>query len=145
MSALAALGAGEIALAVARGELDPVELAAEALAGIEERADLNAVITSCAEGALERARRGPRGPLAGVPLLVKDLFDTAGVRTTYGSSIYAAHVPARTASAVERLERAGAIVVGKANLHEFAWGVRSQNPHWGVVGKPRYPGRMAGG
>ena len=112
-----------------------------ALAAIAEHPHLNAVITACAVD----VRQKPAGPLAGVPLLVKDLFDTAGVRTTYGSLIYADHVPARTASAVERLEAAGAIVVGKANLDEFAWGVTGQNPHWGDVGNPRLPGRIAGG
>ena len=116
-----------------------------ALAAIEEHADLNAVITVCADGALERGRSARSGPLAGVPLLVKDLLDTAGVRTTYGSSVYADHVPARTAPAVARLEAAGAVVVGKANLDEFAWGVTGQNVHWGDVGNLRRPGRIAGG
>ena len=60
------------------------------------------------------------------------MIDTAGVRTTYGSSIYAGHVPERTASCVERLEAAGAIVVGKSNLDEFAWGVTGQNPHFEI-------------
>jgi Asp-tRNA(Asn)/Glu-tRNA(Gln) amidotransferase A subunit family amidase len=78
-------------------------------------------------------------------LLVKDLIDTAGIRTTYGSKIYADHVPDRTATAVERLVAAGAVVVGKANLHEFAWGVTSQNPWYGTVHNPRLPGRTTGG
>ena len=85
------------------------------------------------------------GPLHGKRLLVKDLFDTAGVRTTYGSRIYADHVPTRTAPAVERLVAAGAVVVGKANLHEFAWGVTSQNPWYGTVRNPAHPGRTTGG
>jgi aspartyl-tRNA(Asn)/glutamyl-tRNA(Gln) amidotransferase subunit A len=85
------------------------------------------------------------GPLHGKRLVVKDLIDTAGVRTTYGSRIYAGHVPVRTASAVERLVDAGAVVVGKANLHEFAWGVTSQNPWYGTVSNPRHPGRTTGG
>jgi len=101
--------------------------------------DWNAVITE-----LEPAE--PRsGPLHGKRLLVKDLIDTAGVRTTYGSRIHADHVPVRSASAVERLVDAGAVVVGKANLHEFAWGVTSQNPWYGTVGNPRHPGRTTGG
>ncbi len=85
------------------------------------------------------------GPLHGRRLLVKDLIDTAGVRTTYGSGIYADHVPARTATAVERLIAAGAVLVGKANLHEFAWGVTSQNDWYGTVQNPRLPGRTTGG
>ena len=85
------------------------------------------------------------GPLHGRRLLVKDLMDTSGIRTTYGSKIYAEHVPIRTATAVERLVAAGAVVVGKANLHEFAWGVTSQNPWYGTVQNPRHPGRTTGG
>jgi aspartyl-tRNA(Asn)/glutamyl-tRNA(Gln) amidotransferase subunit A len=112
-----------------------------ALAAIEEHAHLNAVVTVCADDARARAA----GPLAGVPLLVKDLLDTAGVRTTYGSSIYAEHVPRTTAAAVARLQAAGAVVVGKSNLDEFAWGVAGQNVHWGDVGNPVHPGRIAGG
>jgi aspartyl-tRNA(Asn)/glutamyl-tRNA(Gln) amidotransferase subunit A len=85
------------------------------------------------------------GPLAGRRLLVKDLIDTAGTRTTYGSRIYADHAPDRTAPAVQRLLDAGAVLVGKANLHEFAWGVTSQNPWYGTVKNPLHPGRTAGG
>ena len=78
-------------------------------------------------------------------LAVKDLFDTGGLETTYGSAIFAGHVPERTASAVLRLEDAGYANVGKANLHEFAYGTTSENPHFGDVPNPRYPGRVAGG
>jgi aspartyl-tRNA(Asn)/glutamyl-tRNA(Gln) amidotransferase subunit A len=85
------------------------------------------------------------GPLAGRTLLVKDLIDTAGLRTTYGSRIYADHVPVSSAPVVERLVAAGAVVVGKANLDEFAWGVMGQNPWYGTVRNPTHPGRTAGG
>ena len=85
------------------------------------------------------------GPLHGKRLLVKDLIDTGGIRTTYGSRIYAEHVPERTAPAVQRLVGAGAVVVGKANLHEFAWGTTSQNPWYGTVENPARPGRTTGG
>jgi aspartyl-tRNA(Asn)/glutamyl-tRNA(Gln) amidotransferase subunit A len=78
-------------------------------------------------------------------LAVKDLLDTAGVRTTYGSSLFADHVPDRTAPAVAALEGAGWTVVGKANLHEFAYGVTSQNPHYGTVANPLAADRLAGG
>jgi aspartyl-tRNA(Asn)/glutamyl-tRNA(Gln) amidotransferase subunit A len=81
----------------------------------------------------------------GVSVAVKDLFDTAGLVTTYGSAIFAAHVPARTAEAVQRLEAAGYAVAGKANLHEFAYGTTSENPHFGAVPNPVAPGRVAGG
>jgi len=78
-------------------------------------------------------------------LAVKDLFDTAGVRTTYGSAVFADHVPTTTAEAVLRLERAGWTTVGKANLHEFAYGVTSQNLHFGLVPNPRFPALTPGG
>jgi Asp-tRNA(Asn)/Glu-tRNA(Gln) amidotransferase A subunit family amidase len=99
----------------------------------------NAVITEL------EPQPAPAGPLHGKRLLVKDLIDTAGIRTTYGSRIYADHVPERTASSVEKLAAAGASVVGKANLHEFAWGVTSQNPWYGTVQNPAHPGRTTGG
>jgi aspartyl-tRNA(Asn)/glutamyl-tRNA(Gln) amidotransferase subunit A len=78
-------------------------------------------------------------------LAVKDLFDTAGVRTTYGSAVFAEHVPSVTADAVRQLEEAGYVDVGKTNLHEFAYGVTSQNVHYGTVPNPVAPGRVAGG
>jgi aspartyl-tRNA(Asn)/glutamyl-tRNA(Gln) amidotransferase subunit A len=87
----------------------------------------------------------PEAPREGVPLAVKDLFDTAGVETTYGSAIFLGNVPGRTAEAVVRLEAAGYANVGKANLHEFAYGITSQNPHFGTVPNPLAPGRLAGG
>ena len=82
---------------------------------------------------------------SGIPLAVKDLFDTAGLRTTYGSKLFADHVPERTAAAVERLEAAGYANVGKTNLHEFAYGITSSNPHFGDVPNPLAPDRTAGG
>jgi aspartyl-tRNA(Asn)/glutamyl-tRNA(Gln) amidotransferase subunit A len=81
----------------------------------------------------------------GIRLAVKDLFDTAGLRTTYGSLIFAEHVPERTAAAVVRLEAAGYENVGKANLHEFAYGITSENPHFGRVPNPLAPDRSPGG
>jgi aspartyl-tRNA(Asn)/glutamyl-tRNA(Gln) amidotransferase subunit A len=87
----------------------------------------------------------PEEPAGGIPLAVKDLFDTAGLTTTYGSAVFRDHVPAETAAAVRMLEEAGYANVGKTNLHEFAYGITSVNPHYGTVPNPRYPGRMAGG
>ncbi len=87
----------------------------------------------------------PDVPLPGEPVAVKDLLDTAGLVTTYGSVLFSEHVPARSAEAVLRLEEAGYAVAGKTNLHEFAYGVSSQNPHYGTVPNPRAPGRLAGG
>jgi aspartyl-tRNA(Asn)/glutamyl-tRNA(Gln) amidotransferase subunit A len=76
---------------------------------------------------------------------VKDLLDTAGLTTTYGSALFADHVPAVSAEVVQRLESAGYAVAGKTNLHEFAYGISSQNPHYGTVPNPASPGRLAGG
>ena len=87
----------------------------------------------------------PESIADGKRLAVKDLFDTADLATTYGSIIYAEHVPEQTAEAVSRLEAAGYANVGKTNLHEFAYGITSVNPHYGTVPNPAYPGRMAGG
>jgi aspartyl-tRNA(Asn)/glutamyl-tRNA(Gln) amidotransferase subunit A len=81
----------------------------------------------------------------GIRLAVKDLLDTAGLTTTYGSAIFAAHVPSRSADAVVRLEHAGYTNIGKTNLHEFAYGTTSENEHFGTVPNPIAPGRIAGG
>ena len=85
------------------------------------------------------------GPLAGRTLLIKDLIDTAGIRTTYGSRLYADHVPARSAGVVDRAIRAGAVIVGKANLPEFAWSVLGKNPWYGTIHNPTHPGKTTGG
>ena len=87
----------------------------------------------------------PELPAEGIRLAVKDLFDTAGLTTTYGSILFADHVPDTTAEAVARLEAAGYADVGKTNLHEFAYGVTSQNPHFGTVPNPLAADRLAGG
>ena len=93
---------------------------------------------------LEPGEIGP-GPLSGRTLAVKDLFDTAGIRTTYGSKIYADHVPDTTAVAVQRLLAAGAVLVGKTHLPEFAWSVIGVNPWHGTCHNPAQPGRTTGG
>jgi aspartyl-tRNA(Asn)/glutamyl-tRNA(Gln) amidotransferase subunit A len=87
----------------------------------------------------------PESAPEGISLAVKDLFDTAGLATTYGSILFVEHVPAETAEAVRRLEEAGYANVGKTNLHEFAYGTTSENPHFGTVPNPLAPGRIAGG
>jgi aspartyl-tRNA(Asn)/glutamyl-tRNA(Gln) amidotransferase subunit A len=137
--------ATEIAARVAARELSAEEAVADALARIAAQPELNTVITVCEEQALARARGGVSGALAGVPVLIKDLIDTAGVRTTYASSIYADHVPQRSAPSVTALEAQGAIVVGKANADEFAWGVCGQNTFYGDTVNPTAPDRVAGG
>jgi aspartyl-tRNA(Asn)/glutamyl-tRNA(Gln) amidotransferase subunit A len=88
----------------------------------------------------------PERPAEGIRLAVKDLFDTARLTTTYGSVIFAEQVPDESAEVVRRLEAAGYANVGKTNLHEFAYGISSENPHFGTVPNPAAPpGRMAGG
>lgn len=87
----------------------------------------------------------PALPADGITLGVKDLIDTAGLATTYGSAIFGDHVPDRSAPCVTRLEAAGYAVVGKTNLHEFAYGTTSENPHFGAVRNPLDPERIAGG
>jgi Asp-tRNA(Asn)/Glu-tRNA(Gln) amidotransferase A subunit family amidase len=103
--------------------------------------ELNAVITWLDEP----LRRRDDGPLAGRTLLVKDLIDTAGIRTTYGSRLYSDHVPTVNAVVVDRVLDAGATVVGKANLPEFAWAVLGRNDWYGTVHNPTHPGRTTGG
>lgn len=85
------------------------------------------------------------GPLSGRALAVKDLFDTAGVRTTYGSGLYTDHVPTRNAVAVQRLLDAGAVLVGKTHLPEFAWSVLGQSEWFGTCHNPSQPGKTTGG
>jgi len=87
----------------------------------------------------------PEEPRAGIRLGVKDLLDTAGLTTTYGSAVFAEHVPPTTAESVHLAESGGYTNVGKTNLHEFAYGVTSENPHFGTVPNPVAPGRIAGG
>jgi Asp-tRNA(Asn)/Glu-tRNA(Gln) amidotransferase A subunit family amidase len=101
----------------------------------------NAVITWLDEP----LRTTDQGPLAGKTVIVKDLIDTAAIRTTYGSRVYADHVPDRHAPVVQRALDAGATIVGKANLVEFAWGVLGENEFYGTVHNPVRPGRTTGG
>jgi aspartyl-tRNA(Asn)/glutamyl-tRNA(Gln) amidotransferase subunit A len=120
-------------------------------------ARVRAFITVTAESALEDARRAEaelrrgedRGPLHGVPVAVKDLYDTRGVRTTCGSRILADRVPQQDADAVERLRRGGAVLLGKTNMNEFACGVATDNPHYGDCHNPwntaHVPGGSSGG
>jgi aspartyl-tRNA(Asn)/glutamyl-tRNA(Gln) amidotransferase subunit A len=132
----------------------PVEVVRALAERIEElNASLGAFTTLCLERALDEARaierqyaRGePAGPLAGVPLGVKDLFDSEGVRTTYGSPMFADHVPGADAEAVRRARAAGAILIGKTQTHEFAWGITSVNHLMGSSRNPWNTELMSGG
>jgi len=135
-------------------ELSPVELTKECLAQIEKlNSTLNAFITVTAELALEQARtaedeiiRGHwRGPLHGIPLALKDLIDTAGIRTTAASALFKDRIPAEDAEVVRRLKNAGAVLLGKNNLHEFAYGGSSMISYYGEVHNPWNPAHIAGG
>src|SRR6185295_5723721 len=86
-----------------------------------------------------------RGLLHGVPVAVKDVFETRGVRTTCGSVIFMHHVPKRDAAVVEHLASAGAVLVGKTGMHELAYGITSNNPHFGTIRNPWNPERIPGG
>ncbi len=118
---------------------------------------LNAFLVILEESALARARQMDqeratghlRGPLHGIPIAVKDVFCTKGVRTTCGSKILADHVPDHDAAVVEKLHAAGAVLIGKTGMHEFAYGITSNNPHFGAVRNPWntdcIPGGSSGG
>ena len=148
----------ELAPKIQRGELSPVELAREALASIAKRQPaLNAFVTVTEEHALRQARRAEteiaadryRGPLHGIPYAAKDLFYTQGIKTTVGSKLMADFVPDFDAAVIEKLNAAGAVMVGKAGLHEWAYGITSNNPHFGAIRNPwdtdRIPGGSSGG
>ena len=107
--------------------------------------DLGAFIDLDADAVVREAEAGRGGRLAGVRIAVKDLIDTAGTRTTYGSRFFADHVPERDAAVVAGLRAEGAIVCGKTNLNEFAYGVSGYNPHYGPTLTPRDRSRTAGG
>jgi aspartyl-tRNA(Asn)/glutamyl-tRNA(Gln) amidotransferase subunit A len=141
--------ATELLAAYAARERSPVEVVAE-LAGTED--PHGAFWARCDERAAGEARvsqarwaDGTARPLEGVPLAVKDLFDTEGVETTYGSAMFRGHVPERDAAAVRIAREAGAIVLGKTATHEFAWGYSSINDAMGTVRNPHDPERVAGG
>lgn len=114
---------------------------------------LNAFITITADFALARAREldgelaqgVDRGPLHGIPIAHKDLMWTKGIRTTSGSKILEDFVPDRDAAVVQKLDAAGAILVGKTGLHELAYGITSDNPHFGTIRNPRNPDHSPGG
>jgi len=139
---------------IAERKVSPREVVDAFLERIEtHNPALNAFVTLCPDQARRDAdrlsdelmRSGSRGPLHGIPIGVKDLTDTAGLRTTYGSILFKDHVPAADAPPVERLRAAGAIVVGKTNTHEFACGTTTDNPHYGATHNPWRLGHVPGG
>lgn len=151
---LTALSLKQASDMIAAGTVSPSELTRACLERIE-RYDpmLNAFITVTAERALATARqreaelaRGmSRGPLHGIPIALKDNMDTAGIRTTGGSELFQDRVPAEDAEVARRLEQAGAVLLGKLNLHEFAYGGSSTVTHFGTIRNPWAPDRATGG
>jgi aspartyl-tRNA(Asn)/glutamyl-tRNA(Gln) amidotransferase subunit A len=144
----------EAADLVRKKKASPVELTTACLARIDRlNPALNAFITVTAESALEQAReaeaevkRGQwRGPLHGVPIALKDLFDTAGVRTTAASGVFKDRVPTEDAEVVRRLKAAGAVLLGKTNMQEFAFGGTSIVSYFGAVHSPWELSHIAGG
>ncbi len=127
------------------GELSPREAVQVSLEAIESATALNAFISIRGEEALAEADRAPDGPLHGVPVAIKDVIDVAGVPTTAASEILRGNVAARDADAVARLRAAGAIVVGKLNTHEFAYGALTTSPHFGPARNPWSLDRVCGG
>lgn len=144
--------AAEMVALIAQRELSPVE----AVTAVLERTDqvnpaVNAVCTVDHEGALEAARHAEKRewsgsePLLGVPITIKDLTETAGLKTTYGSKLYEHNVPAEDALVVQRLRRAGAVVFGKSNTPEFGVGINTTNEVFGATRNPWNLSRSAGG
>jgi len=155
---LLTLSIAELATKIRARQVSPVELTEAALAQAERlQPSLDSFITILHDTARQQAReqeaalmRGEyRGPLHGIPIGIKDNIATAGIRTTVGSKVLAHHVPTEDAEVVRRCKAAGAIILGKENLEEFAAGPTSNNPHYGAVHNPWkldcVPGGSSGG
>lgn len=144
----------QLAPLLEKKEISPLELFNEAMERIHQlQPKLNSFITiteeegrKAATEAEDEIRKGQyRGPLHGIPISIKDLFATRGVRTTAGSKVLAKWIPDYDATAVAHLQQAGMVLVGKTNMHEFAYGVTNDNPHYGPARNPWEPTRVPGG
>ena len=153
-TAICFLSIAEAAQQIASGDLSPVELVDAHLERVHEtNGRLNSFITlleaestAAAKVAEADIRSGSyRGPLHGIPIGLKDLYYTKGVRTTVGSKIMSDFVPEEDAAVTERLKAAGAIIIGKLQMHEFALGATSENPHYGPAHNPWSTDRVTGG
>jgi amidase len=153
-TALHERSAVDLARSIAAGELTATEVVTAHLERIAEvNPAINAIVTLVPERALAdaaaadaaRAAGAPLGPLHGLPIAIKDLMDTAGIRTTYGSPIYADHVPDHDSLIVQKLRAAGAIVIGKTNTPEFGAGSHTFNPVFGATRNPWDLSKSAGG
>ncbi len=139
---------------IRRRELSPVELVQAMLERISTYGKrINAYIACYAEEAIQAARTAedaiahgrPLGPLHGIPIAVKDLFCTVGLPTTAGTRVFKDVVSQEDATVIRRLKEAGAILLGKLNLHELAYGITNDNPHFGAVRNPWNLDRISGG
>ena len=148
----------QMAAQIRKGDISPVELIEATLEAIDQcEPQLNAFITVFREESLESARRAEveiksgkdLGPLHGMPIALKDIIYVEGTRSTAGSNFFSEESPQFDAALVTKLRDAGAIIVGKTNLHEFAFGVTTENPHFGATANPwdtaRVPGGSSGG
>lgn len=144
----------EAASLILKGELSPLELAQSHLERIRRlNPDLNCYISITEKEALASARQAEseiskgtiRGSLHGIPIALKDLYETAGVRTTHGSTFYADYIPQSDGVAVQKLRASGAVLLGKTNMHEIALGVTNVNPHFGACHNPWKLDRITGG
>lgn len=143
----------ELGALLRKRKLSCTELIRQTFADIERRDVFRSFITKTEEIALREASERDkelaagidRGPFHGIPVALKDLFYTRGVRTTAGSLVFRDFVPKHDAAVVKKLKAAGAISLGKTNLHELAYGITSKNPHYGFVLNPRDTNRLAGG
>ena len=153
MSPLSYASAADLAARIRARELSSADIVEDLLARLDRRRSLNAFITVTADVARAQAREADReiaagryrGPLHGIPVTLKDLIDTRGIRTTCGSRIRAEYVPSEDATVTARLRAAGAVLLGKTALHEFAYGVTTNNPHFGATRNPWDPDRIPGG
>lgn len=155
---LTLLTIAEAAGRIQRREVSPVELTEAYVARIERlNPSINAYVTVTAERARAEAAAAEqavasgsyRGPLHGIPIGLKDLYDTAGIETAGGSKVLKGRVPEKDSTAARKLSEAGAVLLGKTNTHEFAWGTTTNNPHTGATHNPwnleRIPGGSSGG
>ncbi|WP_110926454.1 amidase [Bacillus massiliglaciei] len=139
-------------------EISPVEVTKQQLERIDQsEASLNAYITVLREEAMEQAELlerelyegKDRGPLHGVPIAIKDIFEMKNTRNTSGSKVFENHISLEDADLVKKLKEAGAIIIGRTNLHEFAMGATTENPHYGPTRNPwdlkKIPGGSSGG
>jgi aspartyl-tRNA(Asn)/glutamyl-tRNA(Gln) amidotransferase subunit A len=151
---LTALSIAEAGALIVRRQVSPVELTDAYLAQLERQNPLlNAYVTVTGDAAREEARAAEReigsgtyrGPLHGIPIALKDLYDTKGIRTAAGSKILWDRVPDEDSAVTTLLRAAGAISLGKTNTHEFAYGVTTNNPHFGATRNPWNPDCIPGG